>query len=295
MKLDVLGLQAFAAIADQGTFSRAAQSLHITQTGLTRRLQSLEQVLGVRLVERTTRSSVLTAVGMGFLPRARRLLRELESAFTEVREGGRAQRGDVTIACVPTAGVQFLPRIVKRYAERHPENRIRILDHSSVDVAAAVARREAEFGINIAGSGHPDLVATPLVSDRFVLACRRDHPLARSRALAWKQLRAHPLIFVGHVSGNRQLLDAALGEGEVQLQIRYEVQRSSTALGLAMEGLGAAIVPAMAVQPGAYPEIRVIPLSAPVVSRRLVLLVRRNASLSPAAEALFALLRSARD
>ena len=295
MKLDVLGLQAFAAIAEQGTFSRAAQALHITQTGLTRRLQSLEQVLGVRLVERTTRSSVLTAVGAGFLPRARRLLQELEGAFTEVREGGRAQRGDVTIACVPTAGVQYLPRIVKRYAVRHPENRIRILDHSSVDVAAAVARREAEFGINIAASGHADLVATPLVSDRFVLACRRDHPLARSRSLAWKQLRSHPLIFVGQVSGNRQLLDAALGEREVQLQIRYEVQRSSTALGLAMEGLGAAIVPAMAVQPGAYPEIRVIPLTAPVVSRRLVLLARRNASLSPAAEALFVLLRSARD
>jgi DNA-binding transcriptional LysR family regulator len=293
MKLDVLGLEAFVAVADHGGFGRAAEGLHITQTGLTRRVQNLEAVLGLRLLERTTRSTTLTASGREFLPRARRLLADLQGAFTEMREGGRAMRGDVTIACVPTVGVQYLARIMKRYAARHPENRIRVLDHSSVDVAAAVLRREAEFGITLAGTHHPELAATPLLKDRFVMVCRSDHALARRKSLAWRDLEGHPLVFVGRVSGNRELLDVALGDGELRLQLRYEVQRSSTAVGLAAEGLGAAIVPALAWQKVAYPSLRMIPLRRPVVTRSLTLIVRRNASLSPAAQALYDLVRAA--
>ena len=123
MKIDTLGLQAFVAIADLQGFGKAAVSLHITQTALTRRLQNLEAFLGVRLVERTTRSVALTRIGADFLPQARRLMDDLAAAMLDLRESGKAMRGDVTIACVPTAGVQFLPRIIERYAEQHPHSR----------------------------------------------------------------------------------------------------------------------------------------------------------------------------
>src|SRR5512134_2327178 len=118
MKLDMLGLEAFVAIADQGRFGKAARQLHITQTALTRRLQNFEDLLGVKLVERTTRSVALTHIGRAFLPQARRLLTDLTAALVEIRETGKAQRGDVTIACVPTVGIRFLPRILKEYAAR---------------------------------------------------------------------------------------------------------------------------------------------------------------------------------
>ena len=293
MKLDVLGLQAFVAVAEQGAFGRAAEALHLTQTALTRRVQNLEADLGVRLLERTTRSTALTGIGRDFLPRARRLLDDLGAALIEIRETGKALRGDVTIACVPTVGIHYLPGIIRRYAARHPDNRIKILDHASVDVAEAVLRREAEFGINILGSHHPELVGTPLVKDRFVLVCREDHPLARRRALAWRDLRDHPLIYVGQMSGNRHLLDVALA-GDLSLRLQYEVQRSSTAVGLAAAGVGAAIVPRLALQHGAYPTLRTVALKAPVVSRTLVLLTRRNAYLSPAARALHDMIRAMR-
>jgi DNA-binding transcriptional LysR family regulator len=81
MKLDVLGLQAFVAVADRRTFQEAARSLHITQTALTRRLQLLEADLGVKLIERTTRSSALSGIGRDFLPQARRLIGELGAAL----------------------------------------------------------------------------------------------------------------------------------------------------------------------------------------------------------------------
>jgi DNA-binding transcriptional LysR family regulator len=291
MKIDTLGVQAFIAVADQGTFSRAAESLHITQTALSRRLQNLEAFLGVKLVERTTRSVALTRIGEEFLPQARRLLTDLASALVEIRETGKALRGDVTIACVPTVGVQYLPRIVRQYAALHPRNRLRILDHSSSGVAAAVLRREAEFGINMQGAAHPELTSIPLLKDRLVLVCRDDQPLARRRRLAWKALAPYAVILPGHESGNRPQLDLVLERHKLKLQAFYEVQRSSTAVGMVAKGVGVAVVPALAVQSDAYPGLRVIPLVEPVVSRTIVLLSRTRAQLTPAAQALYDLIR----
>jgi DNA-binding transcriptional LysR family regulator len=291
MRLDTLGVEAFIAIADHGRFHKAAQDLHITQTALSRRLANFEDLLGVKLVERTTRSVALTEIGRAFLPQARRLLGDLANALVEIRESGRAQRGDVTIACVPTVGIQYLPRIIQDYSARHPDNRIKILDHASSGVAGAVLRREAEFGIHIAGPHHPELTTVPLIEDRFVLICRSDHALARRQRVTWKQLEAHPLIFVGTESGNRPVLDSALAPQAPRLRAHYEVQRSSTAVGLVAAGVAAAIVPALAIQKGAYPDLRVVPVTHPAISRTLVLVTRKGAHLSPAAQSLYDAIR----
>lgn len=288
MKIDMLGVQAFVAIAEHGGFQRAAGTLHITQTALSRRLQGLEGYLGVKLVERTTRSVALTRIGENFLPQARRLMTDLAAALVEIRETGKALRGDVTLACVPTVGVQYLPSILEAYCARFPENRIKVLDHASAGVAQAVLRREAEFGINIAGRHHAELHSTPILDDRFVVVCRDDHPLAGRRRIGWKQLLPHRVILPGKDSSNRPLLELAhdTGSGGTYPESMYEVQRSSTAVGLVAQGLGVAVVPSLALQPGAYPKLRVLALADPVIRRTFVLLQRRSAHLSPAAQAL---------
>lgn len=291
MKIDILGVQAFVAIADQGSFQGAADTLHVTQTAVTLRLRKLEDFLGVTLIERTTRSIALTDIGHDFLPQARRLLGELAGALVEIRETGMARRGDVSIACVPTVGVQYLPRIMQAYSARYPHNRIKILDHASSAVAEAVLRREAEFGINIAREHRPELISLPLTEDRYVLICHKDHPLAKRRRIAWTQLQFYPLIFAGEVSGNRDLLDQVLETHGLVLRSFYEVQRSSTAVGLVAQGVGVAVVPQLAIQKGAYPNVRVVELVDPIVSRKLVLITRKTAHLSPAAQALYDMIR----
>jgi DNA-binding transcriptional LysR family regulator len=292
MRIDTLGVQAFIAIAEQGRFQKAADALHISQAALSRRLANLERWLGTPLVERTTRSTELTDIGRELLPQARRALGDLASALVEIRESGRARRGDVAIACVPTVGVHWLPRILERYAVAYPHNRIRILDHTSAGVAGAVLRREAELGIHIAGAPHPSLVSVPLLADRFVLVCRRDHPLAGRARVRWRSLAGHPLILAGTGSSNRPLLDHAAGALDALPAAQFEVQRSSTAVGLAAAGLGAAIVPRLAIQPGAYPQLAVVPLVDPVVSKHLVLVARRTGQLSPAGRALYDMVRA---
>jgi DNA-binding transcriptional LysR family regulator len=291
MKLDTLGVQAFIAIADHASFQRAADELHISQTAVTRRLQNLESHLGIKLVERTTRTVALTATGSDFLPQARRLMGELASALAEIVESGKARRGDVSIACVPTAGIQFLPRIIQEYSASFPNNRITILDQASAAVVDAVMRREAELGINVAQTHHPDLVSTRLLTDQFALVCRDDHPLANKKTVPWKQLAPFPLIFAGEANANRSVLDQALSNSKVKLQLFYEVQRSSTALGLVAEGVAIAVVPRLAVQKGAYPRLRLVGLVDPIISRSLVLVARNVDHLSPAARALYDLIK----
>jgi DNA-binding transcriptional LysR family regulator len=292
MKIDVLGLEAFVAIAEQGAFGKAARALHISQTALTRRLQGFEALLGVELVERTTRSVALTPIGAEFLPQGRRILSELAGSMREIRESGKAQRGSVTIACVPTAGIQYLPRIIGAYSAKYPQNRIRILDHASAGVVESILRREAEFGITISGAYPPELRAEPLFKDRFVLVCRKDHPLARRSRVTWKHIEPHAVIVAGELSGNRPLVDAALSGETISIRAFYEVQRSSTAVGLVAAGVAAAVVPNLAIQRGAYPGLKVVELVDPVISRTLSLVIRRGAHLSPAAEALFSMIRS---
>ncbi|MBL8377830.1 MAG: LysR family transcriptional regulator [Burkholderiales bacterium] len=290
MKIDALGVQAFVAIAEHGGFQRAAASLHLTQTALSRRLMNLEGFLGVRLFERTTRAVELTAIGRDFLPQARRLLTELAAALTEIRESGRALRGDVTLACVPTVGVQFLPQVIRAYAALHPENRIKVLDHASARVAQAVTRREAEFGISISGESAHALDSEILFKDRFVLICRDDHPLAGRKRLSWSALSAYPLIVPGADSSNRPLLGQALPV--LAGSAHFEVQRSSTAVGLVAAGVACAVVPRLAMQAGAYANLRMLALTDPVVERSFVLITRRGAHLSPAAQSLADMIRA---
>ena len=295
MKIDMLGVQALVAIAEQQAFHRAADALNITQTALSRRLQNLESSLGVRLVERTTRSVALTRLGENFLPQARRLLTDLAAALTEIRETGKALRGDVTLACVPTVGVHYLPRILQGYYLRYPNNRIKVLDHASSGVAQAVLTREAEFGINIAESGHPSLESVPLFQDTFVLICREDHALACHKRIAWKRLAGHRLILPGTSSSNRPLLELVLANEKLELSPFYEVQRSSTAVGLVAAGVGIAVVPRLAWQTGSYPRLRMVALLSPRITRTVSLLTRKGAELSPAARTLHAMiLRQAR-
>jgi DNA-binding transcriptional LysR family regulator len=287
MKLDTAGLQAFVAIVEHETFQKAGHSLSLSQTGLSRRLQQLERQLGVRLIDRTTRAWSLTAVGAEFLPKARRLIQELESAFTEVRQATRQSRGDVTIACVATAALHFLPETLLRYSRRFPHNRVKILDTAAPEVTAAVLERRAEFGVNVLTRRLPEIDSVTVTHDPFVLMCRDDHPLGNAAQVRWRDLEQEDVILLGQGSGNEVILDYTLSRLKIGLRGRFEAQRPSTAIGLVAAGAGVVVLPSMTLRKGSYPRIRIVPLVEPSVERELGLIKRRDATLSPAAEKLY--------
>jgi DNA-binding transcriptional LysR family regulator len=290
INFDLNDLLAFRSVAELSNFRRAAEAVHISQPAFSRRIDKLEQALGVRLLDRTTRRVSLTGVGRDFARKVEQLLDELDHTLLGIRGVAATRMGEVTIACVPSTVYYFLPQVIRRYHERFPKIRVKVFDASANEVLAAVARSEADFGLNFMGGQETDVEFKPLLEERFVAACRRDHPLARKRHVTWSDLAAYDYISVSKSSGNRLLLDQALAHVAGRPQIVYEAQHVTTMLGLVEAGLGVAAVPSMAMPGVDHPLLVSVPLGGPVVTRRVGLIRRKGRSLSPSAQQLYDLL-----
>ncbi|MGE5792191.1 MAG: LysR substrate-binding domain-containing protein, partial [Bacteroidota bacterium] len=238
MNFDLADLRAFVALAEMESFRAAAETLHISQPALSRRIEKLEEALGVRLFDRTTRSVNLTAVGRDFGRKARDLLDELENTLLGIRDVAAKRTGEVTVACVPSAVHYFLPGVVKQYHERYPKIRVRVVDEDANAVLSTVIRGEADFGLNFIGTQEPEIEFEPVLKEPFVAACRRDHPIARKRKISWAELSEHEYMTVSKSSGNRLLIDLALTDIPARPRWFYEVRHVSTLVGLVEAGLG---------------------------------------------------------
>lgn len=290
MKIPIDGVQAFVEIVETGGFSKAAGQLGITQTALTRRMQRLESFVGVRLLDRTNRSVALTALGKEFLPVARRLVDDLVNGLTNLRTVSRLERGDVTVAATQSIAVQHLPDVIRAYAARHPTNNIKIMERSGDLVTEAVLQGQADFGITIlATTKHTGLDEELLVRSPFALICNRNDPRASLSQVTWSELDTTHLITLGGASGNRKLIEEQLIRNGFSARGRYVVESVPSALALVRLNLGAAILPATSV--GIEPDFKPVPLLGPEISRSIGLVKRRNASLTPAAEALYRTVR----
>lgn len=291
MKIDFDGVQAFVVVAELGGFNKAARELHVTQTALTRRVQKLEAYLGLKLLDRTTRRVELTAVGREFLPQARAIVQEMTAAVEQLKDMSRRSTGHFTLACIPSMSSHLLPRVMRRYAELYPGNRIRLLDGSSHEVRNAVLGGQAELGIAVHGEKHPDLAESVLFADELVLLCRSPHALEERKSVPWSDLRDTELIGISSFTATRVFMDYQLAKQGIRLQGHYEVQHHATAINLVAAGVGCAILPSSAFEEGDRPGVRKIPLTQPTVKRKVSLLRTRHGGLSPAAQAFHDLLR----
>lgn len=284
VNFDLNDLQAFRAVVELGSFRKAAEAVNISQPALSRRIDKLEDALGVRLFDRTTRSVTLTTMGRVFAPSAEQLLDDLDVALLGIRDVSSSRLGHVTIACVPSVAYYFLPNVIASYRRRFPRIRIKLLDASANEVLGAVISGEADFGVSFIGGQEPDVEFKLLLQDRFVAACRRDHPLARKKRVTWNELYQHEYVSVDKTSGNRLVLDQALSAVTPHAPSVCETRHVTTMLGLVEAGLGVAAVPSMAMPGSNHPILTSVPLVEPVVKRRVGIVRRRGRSLTPAAQ-----------
>jgi DNA-binding transcriptional LysR family regulator len=292
INFDLQQLQAFVAVAERGSFRAAADFIHLSAPALSRRIDKLETILGARLFNRTTRAVELTSMGRVFLERARAALDDLEFAILGISDIAASSSGRVTVACVPSAAIHFLPSVLRSFTERYPLIRIRVIDEAADQVLASVMSGESDFGISFLGSQVPGVDFEPIHTDPFVLAMRRDHALASKRWLAWSGLGGERLMTAARSSGNRQLLDDAMAQAGVNPVYRFEVSHMATLLGMVEAGLGLAAVPRLAL-PESHPTVVGIALRGPAVSRVLGLTTRRGAALRAPAKMFHEHLRQA--
>ena len=294
MNFDLADLRAFLAVADLGSFKAAADALHRSQSALSRRVDKLEEALGVLLLARTTRKVELTTVGRSFVPKARNVLNELERALLGIRDVAERISGEVTLACVPSAVAYFLPGVIRQYHRQYPGIRIRVIDESSSEILLNVARGEADFGLTYIGAQESDIEFKALLEEPFVVACPRDHPLARRRKLSWAELAQHDYVTIAQGSGNRLLIDQALAHSSTRPRWFCEVHHVTALVSLVEAGLGLGVVPRPAMPPRGHPALVSIALHAPQVSRTLGLIKRRGRALTAAAQLFYDLMAHAR-
>ena len=292
MNFDLADLRAFVAVAKLSSFRAASEELHLSQPALSRRIEKLEDALGVRLFHRTTRKVDLTAVGREFNRRANDLLDGLEQSLLGIRDVSDRVTGEVTIACIPSAIRFFLPRILREYHERYPGIVVRVVDQGAADVLSTITRSEADFGLNYIGTQDPQIDFHPVKQESFVLACLKGHPLANKRTVRWSELAPYDYMSVTKASGNRFLLDSALSQQAVRPRWFCEAQHVSTLVNLVEAGLGVAAVPELAMPAGEHPSLVSVPLVDPTITRTVGLIHRVGRRLPPAAQQLYDQIRN---
>lgn len=284
MQIDFLGMQAFLAIAEHGSFQQAALHLNLSQTAVSHRIRKLEDSLGVMLVARTTRDVTLTDAGRALLPRVRGAMRELALSYETVRQHRSTAPKWLAFACLPTLAAQRISPVLRHFSSVHPELAIRVFDSSISEIAELIESGVAAFGVSITTPARPALAIEPFTEEPFMLACPAGHHLAQLASVTWDQLAGEPLIRISLSAGNSTTIDDALGERRLGLRWTYEAQHTAVALNFVEAGLGLTVAPALSMRASA--GIVVKPLDQPRITRKLAIITRHGAVLTPPAATL---------
>jgi LysR family transcriptional regulator, hydrogen peroxide-inducible genes activator len=272
--LEVHQLKYFCAVARHGTFTRAADVEHVAQPSLSQQILKLEAELGSRLFDRLPRSARLTVAGKAFLPKAERILRELEEAKTELQEMAGNEKGDIAVGIIPTIAAYLLPKLLRGFAARHPLITVKIIE----DITPALLQRLHEGTIDMAIAALPiagkELAAEELFEEKFYAVLPKTHPRASRASISLAELNREPFLLLKEGHCFRDSLIAACHKSKVTPSVVFESGQFATILAMVSAGMGVSAVPAMAVQPQA--GCKFIPISGKHSTRKVGIITSRN-------------------
>ena len=284
-------LSAFLRLARAGSFSEAARQSGVSQPALSRMVQQMEEAIGARLFDRTTRSVALTPAGQDLLPIAARLVAEFDRSFSELARFIEGRRGRVAVAALPSVAAVLLPPAIARYRQEHAEVEVAVLDGLSGSVLDAVTEGRADIGLTIRPSPRTTLSYRPLVSDEFGLVCRPDDALAGDGSpLPWSAFEGRPFVAMAPGSSVRQMTDAAFLQAGLAIPPLYGCAFLGTTGHLVASGLGITALPRLTMPLLGRIDLVWRRLERPVMRRQIGVVTQPRRSLAPAAQAFLAVL-----
>jgi DNA-binding transcriptional LysR family regulator len=284
MDVNLRQIRGFVAIAELGSFTKAAQAHNLAQPSLTVQIRQLEAGLGARLLDRNTRAAQLTAVGREMLPGFRRVLQEVDAVVSNTRALVTRQRGVVRLACLPSYAASVLPDAIARFQAAHPLVRFIIKDTVGKRIATLVKDESVDLAITAGAIADPELDTLALMDDRMHAVFPRAHALARVRRLTPEVLARHPLILMDEESTVRQVVNAGFAAHGLRVAAAYEATYMATAIGLVQAGLGVALLPSSAAEAQATARVASRAIASAAFTRKIWALRRRGRALPPAAE-----------
>ncbi|WP_440509391.1 LysR substrate-binding domain-containing protein, partial [Serratia ureilytica] len=265
-------------------------AIGLTQSAVSHSVKELETEVGVRLLDRTTREVVLTDAGLRLANRVERLLDELQAALLDARSFGVQRSGTVRVATSQTISAHLMPQCIAAGEREYPEIRIMLRDQAQQQVLHSVRNAEVDFGIVVDPVQAVDLECEAVLHEPFLLLCRDDHPFAEQQEVRWSALNGCRLVLQDYASGSRPLIDSALRQQGVEAQVVQEIGHPATLFPMVAAGIGISIFPALALPLPEGGRLRVRRL-VPEINRALMLVRRKNRSLTPAAEAIWLVAR----
>jgi DNA-binding transcriptional LysR family regulator len=281
-------LATFVAVAEEGSFTRAADRLHVVQSAVSAGVRKLEKELGARLFDRSTHSIKLTDSGRALLPEARATLAAAQAARDAVDEAAGGLRGTVVLGTMQAQGMRAidLAGLLASFRAEHPGVEVQIR-HSGG--SSEMAREVREGGLDLAfvalpGDGPPGLELIPLAHEPIMLAVPSAHPLANSADIELSALRDETLVDLPAGWGIRMAVDRSFAAAGVSRTITYEVNDTATMVGFIRNGLAIGMLPRSLVE--STGAIAFVPIRDHPPQFRTAIAIPANRRLSAATRAM---------
>lgn len=281
--MDIAGLQAFLAVAETGSFSRAAERIYLTQPAVSKRIAALEAELGTPLFDRIGRRVGLTEAGRTLLERAHAILKQLEDIKRTIANFSGTISGELSLATSHHIGLHRLPPALQQFHQRYPEVRLNLRFMDSEAACSAVERGDLELAIVTLPPRIPAVLQTHTIWDdplEFVVS--PNHPLAAMQKVALRQLTDYPAILPGPGTFTREIVLSAFGPLRERVQVGMATNYLEVLKMLAAIGLGWSALPRTLIDA----SLKVIQIKNVRLQRVLGIVVHGGRTLSNAARAM---------
>lgn len=286
-------LRIFHTVARLGSFSRAAEELHISQPSVSIQVADLERSLEVDLFEQLGKRIYLTEAGRVLEEYARRILNLAEEAEAAVADVKGMHRGRLVIGASTTPGTYILPKIIGRYQERFPQITVTLEISNTRRIQERLLRNELDVGVVGWEINSHNLTVEPFQEDELVLVVPPSHPLASEGMVSAKVLRDHRLVLRERGSGTREAFEAALREAGLTLTPSMELGSSEAIKEAVAAGVGIAILSRHAITGEVTAgRLATVPLVDLTISRRFYVVLHRDKHVGKALKAFLDMLQA---
>jgi DNA-binding transcriptional LysR family regulator len=291
--MDLLQLEHFLAVAEEGTFTRAAERVGRTQPAISQSIKKLEEEVGAPLFARDVHEVSLTEAGRVLADYARRMVHLRDEALRQVTELKSLKAGTLAIAAHESAAVYLLPAPLKSYLQKFPDIKVGIYRSRLADIPRQVVDREMHVGFVKEPPPFKELTCVPVHADEMVLVASPDHPFARRPGVTIKDLEGEPFVLHRLCSTTEQKILRLFAEHDTRCRIVAEVRSFENIKQLVEEDVGLAIVPNVTVKQeiaaGTLVHIKLAELSIP---RQTFMIYREQGQHSDAARELIGVVQS---
>lgn len=237
--MNLKALEYCVEIARQGSFTKAAQTLHVAQPALSMAVSRLEDELGVALFNRATRQISVTAEGQLFLAHAEKCLQGLAGARRELQDLDQLHSGEIRVGVPPMYGIRHIPELLMQFRARYPGIAMHVVEGSADDISERLATRNIDVALLESRRVNPQWQSEWLGSDEMVLCMNQEHALAGFASIPAERLQDQAMLVFDNTFLQRHLLDTFCSNACVQFNIALESNFVPLVIAATRNGMGA--------------------------------------------------------